>query len=123
MEILALFTLLQIKHYYADFVIQTYEQTVRKGIYRDWVGISHSLDHLSATLFILIIFNFFVPLSVLAILSIALFEFVCHYHIDWFKVHYGCKDMTRGLFWNQFGLDQLAHQLTYILMAWYLLLL
>ena len=33
MEILFLLLLLQVKHSYADFTIQTYAQTIRKGIY------------------------------------------------------------------------------------------
>ena len=45
MEILALLLLFQIKHWYADFKIQTYMQTVKKGVWLDPVGISHTLDH------------------------------------------------------------------------------
>jgi hypothetical protein len=48
-------------------------------------------------------------------------EAVIHYHIDWTKVKFGIKDITKPMFWTQFGLDQLAHQITYILMAWFLL--
>lgn len=122
MEILFLFLLLQVKHYYADFVIQTYQQTVRKGIYRDLVGLSHSIDHVWSTLVILFFFSLFHHLPASVILFVAVAEGIIHYHIDWCKVHYGTKDITKPLFWNQFGMDQLAHQLTYILMAWYLLL-
>lgn len=121
MEILLLFLLLQIKHYYADFGIQTYQQTVRKGIYKDLIGISHSLDHVWTTLTVLIVFHFFYPIPVIKILLVALFEGLLHYHIDFVKVKFGCKDITKPLFWNQFGLDQLAHQLTYLLMIAYLL--
>lgn len=122
MEILLLIFLLQVKHCYADFVIQTYKQTVRKGIYRDLIGISHSVDHIWTTLVALLIFNLFFPLPASAILLVALVEGIIHYHIDWTKVHYGCKDMTKPVFWAQFGYDQLAHQLTYIWMVWFLLL-
>lgn len=117
MEILALLVLLQIKHWYADFVIQTYMQTVRKGIYRDLIGISHSLDHIWATMVALLVFNIIYPISALIILLISIAEGIIHYHIDWCKVRYGCKDMTKPLFWNQFGQDQLAHQVTYLSMA------
>jgi hypothetical protein len=121
MEILILLLLLQIKHWYADFAIQTYAQTVRKGIYRDPIGISHTVDHIYTTLIVLLAFNFFVPLSPLAIIVAAIVEGITHYHIDWIKVHFGCKDSTKPLFWNQFGQDQLAHQATYLWMVWYLL--
>lgn len=123
MEILLLLTLFQIKHYYADFVIQTYQQTVRKGIYKDLIGISHSLDHAWTTMIALLIYNIFFPVSAFAIIIIAVIEGIAHYHIDWTKVYYGSKDITKPVFWNQFGLDQLAHQLTYILIAWYFMLI
>lgn len=121
MEYIVLFFLLQVKHYWADFVIQTYQQTVRKGIYRDLVGISHSVDHVCGTLVALLIFNFIHPLSAWTILILSLAEGMLHYHIDWIKVRYGCKDITKPMFWNQFGQDQLAHQITYIALTAYLL--
>jgi hypothetical protein len=121
MEILFLILLLQIKHWYADFKIQTYVQTVRKGIYRDLIGISHSLDHVWTTLVALVVFSVFFPIDPIKIIIVAVIEGIAHYHIDWIKVRYGCKDNTKPLFWNQFGLDQLAHQATYLAMAWYLL--
>ena len=121
MEILLLLLLLQIKHWYSDFVIQTYMQTVKKGVWLHPCGISHSLDHVWGTLVALMIFNFFVPLQAITILCVALFEGIIHYIIDFVKVKYGCKDSTKSLFWNQFGMDQLAHQLTYLAMVWYLL--
>ena len=122
MEILALLTLLQIKHWYSDFVIQTYMQTVKKGVWLHPCGISHSLDHVWGTMTVLLIMNFMHPISALTIFLVALVEGIVHYLIDFVKVKYGCKDNTKPLFWNQFGMDQLAHQLTYIAITAYLLL-
>lgn len=122
MEILALLVLLQIKHWYADFVIQTYMQTVKKGVWLNPIGISHSMDHVWGTLTVLLLFSFFHYISVTAILAVSLIEGITHYIIDYVKVRYGCKDNTKPLFWNQFGMDQLAHQLTYVAMIAYLLL-
>jgi hypothetical protein len=121
MDILLLLFLLLVKHSYADFTIQTYIQTVRKGIYRDWVGITHSLDHVWTTVIALAIFSFFHPLPLMTIVSVAAIEGIVHYHIDWIKVRFGTKDQTKTAFWAQFGLDQLAHHLCYLLIAWYLL--
>jgi hypothetical protein len=118
MDILLLLCLLQTKHFYADFVRQTYAQTVHKGVYGNWVGITHSLDHIWSTIIALLIYNFFCPISLIFILVIALVEGIIHYHIDWTKVKFGNKDITKPLFWTQFGIDQLAHQLTYVIMAW-----
>jgi len=122
MDILALFLVLQIKHYYADFVIQTYQQTIRKGIYRDLCGISHSLDHVWCSLLALLIYSFFHTLSIIDIILVPVVEGILHYHIDFIKVKYGIKDQTKPMFWNQFGMDQLAHQITYIAMVAYLIL-
>jgi len=122
MDTLLLILLLEVKHFFADFVLQTYKQTVHKGIYRDWVGITHSLDHTWMTIVSLIIYSFFFPLSLISILLISILEGITHYHIDYVKVKFGIKDFTKPLFWTQFGLDQLAHQLTYIIMIYFICL-
>jgi hypothetical protein len=122
MDILLLLLLLQIKHWYSDFKVQTYQQTVKKGIYADPVGISHSLDHIYTSMIVLLVFCFYKVLPPGGIVIVSILEGVIHYHIDWVKVHFGCKDHTKPLFWNQFGLDQLAHQATYLAMAAYFLL-
>jgi hypothetical protein len=112
MEFLLLLILLQFKHWYADFCIQTYDQTVKKGIYGDPVGLSHSLDHMSWTLVALVVFSFFHTIHPAAV----------HYPIDYLKVKFGIKDITKPRYWREFGLDQLAHQLTYVAIIWYILL-
>jgi hypothetical protein len=121
METLILLLLLQIKHWYADFKIQTYMQTVKKGVWLDPVGLSHTLDHIWCTLLVLLVFSFMVPIGAWIILWVAIAEGLTHYIIDYTKVKYGCKDNTKPLFWNQFGLDQLAHQACYIAMCYVLL--
>jgi uncharacterized membrane-anchored protein len=122
MEILLLLLLLQIKHWYADFKIQTYVQTVKKGIWLDPVGMSHTGDHIWGTLVALLFFSFFYTVSGVTIILVAVVEGIAHYIIDYTKVKYGCKDNTKPLFWNQFGLDQLAHQICYLLIAAYIVL-
>lgn len=118
MEILVLLLFLQVKHWYADFKIQTYQQTVRKGIFGDLVGISHSLDHMWTSIVALLIYSLFFSFISLPLIIVTVFvEGIIHYTIDYVKVHYGCKDNTKPLFWNQFGLDQLAHQATYLAMV------
>ena len=117
MDPLLLLLLLQIKHWIADFKIQTYAQTVRKGIYGDLIGLSHTMDHMYLTILFLVLFNAFHPIGPLYITLATILEGIAHYHIDWVKVHYGTKDITTPAFWCQFGLDQLAHQCCYLLMA------
>lgn len=123
MEILILLLLLQVKHCYADFYLQTYMQTVKKGVWLHPVGISHTTDHIYCSLVVLLAFSLFVPISAPAIILVSLIEGIIHYFVDFSKVKYGCKDQTKPIFWTQFGLDQLAHQLTYLWMVWHLLIL
>lgn len=114
--------LLQVKHWYADFWIQTYDQTVKKGVYGDPVGVSHSLDHMIWTVIALCIFSLFHSLDPALLLMISFLEGFLHYHIDWFKVKYGIKDITKPRYWREFGADQFAHQFTYLFIIWFLLL-
>jgi hypothetical protein len=97
-------------------------QTVKKGVWMDPIGMSHTLDHVYCSLVIILIFSVFVPLSVIGIITVSFIEGITHYLIDYTKVKYGSKDNTKPIFWTQFGLDQLAHQLTYLWMVWYLLI-
>ena len=122
MEILLLMFLLQAKHWYADFFIQTYDQTVKKGLYGDPVGISHSLDHMLWTLIALLLFSLIHPVEPVMILTISILEGFAHYHIDWFKVKYGTKNMMAPRFWREFGADQMAHHICYLFIIWFLLL-
>jgi hypothetical protein len=106
--------LLQFKHWYVDFVLQTDAMIKGKGVYGNRHGLWHSAQHAIGTLIIAAVFT-----DLITSLAVALFDFVAHYHIDWCKMKYGCKDMSNPLFWNHLGLDQMAHQLTYIMIIWY----
>jgi hypothetical protein len=122
MEIIVLLFLLQIKHWYADFKIQTYMQTVKKGIWLNPIGLSHSVDHMWGSMLALLFFSVIMtPIIWWLIIVIAIAEAIVHYLIDFTKVKFGCKDNTNPMFWNQFGLDQLAHQTCYLLIVLYLL--
>jgi hypothetical protein len=113
---LFVFFLLQIKHFLADFLWQTNQMVTEKGIYGARYGIYHSLIHSAGTF---LAFSWMHP--VLGIIT-ALIDFLAHYHIDWAKIninnkyHYTPQDSK---FWFWLGLDQLAHQLTYLfLVGW-----
>lgn len=122
MEFITLLFLLQVKHWYADFKIQTYMQTIKKGVWLDPIGITHTTDHMKASAVALAIFWFIYPVNLFSLLIAWAIEGPYHYIVDFTKVKFGCKDNTKPLFWNQFGLDQMAHQLSYLVMALYLLL-
>jgi hypothetical protein len=107
----AALVLLLVKHWYIDFVMQTPRMVEEKGQYGKWHGILHSLQHGVATFFIFILAG--IPFAS----SMALLDFVTHYHIDWIKMNYGNRDIATPEFWNHLGLDQLAHGLVYLLIV------
>lgn len=121
MNIIILLLLLEIKHWYADFRIQTYAQTICKGVYQDLIGISHSIDHLIGSLVVLFIFSIFIqPISLPLAIGLAILETIVHYHIDWIKVRFGCSDLKSPKYWSHFGLDQLAHKVCYLGIAYFI---
>lgn len=110
---LILLTLLTIKHFVCDFLFQPPYMWQNKGTYGHPGGILHSGFH-SAVTFILLLFF----LNPLLALGLAAFEFIVHYHMDWFKMNYNAKKgwtaTTHNEFWILLGVDQLVHSLTYI---------
>lgn len=107
--------LLQVKHWYIDFVDQNNEEVRHKGIYLNWLGVKHSVKQGICTFVVLASTTLLasIPLALL----LALFDFLTHYHIDWVKMNYGNRDIRTPQFWNHLGLDQMAHQLCYIIIA------
>jgi hypothetical protein len=115
-HVLIVLALLQIKHWYVDFVMQTNEQVAGKGIYGDLVGITHTLDHVIGTLVVLLIADLLVVMDPALIVVAAAFDGITHYHIDWAKMNWGNRDITTPAFWNHLGLDQMAHQMVYLML-------
>lgn len=108
--------LLFVKHYLFDFVWQTTSMIQHKGIYGHPKGIIHSLGHAVGTF--IVVFLFLGPWWASLI---AMIDGVAHYHIDWLKTKYGSQDINDSVFWNHLGLDQLAHSLTYVFIAGFIL--
>lgn len=102
----------QIKHFLVDFYYQTDAMVKGKGIYGNLQGILHSIQH-SVLTFVIVFFITPLPIA----FAIAMFDFVTHYHIDWIKMKFGCRDIKNPKFWHQLGLDQLAHQIVYIVIV------
>jgi hypothetical protein len=113
-SIFLLLTLLSIKHWYIDFVIQTQDEIAHKGIYGHNDGIMHSIKHGFGTFLVMWAFIGDWPFA----FTLSLIDMALHYHIDWIKMRFGTKDMKTNAFWTQLGLDQLAHTLTYIFLVW-----
>lgn len=115
--LLILLLLFQIKHLLADFVWQTGWMVRNKGIYGHPGGIAHAGLHCLLTVPVLI----WTPMATLAVLGVAAVEFVLHYHIDWTKDRLlkqsGWSPREKG-YWGLTGLDQFAHQVTYVAILW-----
>lgn len=118
-SVLILLCLLQIKHLFADFFLQTPKMLSGRDEYLHAGRAQHAGVHalLSIVVFVLM------GASVGFILLICLIEWVIHFHIDYGKAHYSeKKDLNpqQASFWRAMGTDQCLHQLTYIAMtaAW-----
>jgi hypothetical protein len=89
-----------------------------KHIYAGPGGISHAATHgLLTTIAIIICLP---NLGVFAIL-LGLFDAVAHYHIDYIKSSWNVKTKaspSENRYWYAFGLDQMAHSLTYVLIVY-----
>lgn len=117
-ELFLILVLLQIKHWYIDFVNQSNEEVQWKGTYLDWRGIKHSLKQGLGTAVCLWIFVG-IPLAVV----LGFIDFLIHYHIDWGKMNINKKygyTVQDPKFWTWLGADQMAHQFTYIFLVWVL---
>lgn len=105
--------LLQIKHWYMDFVDQTQEELEYKGVYLDWRGMKHSVKHGVLTAMVLTPF-----MSWQLAFCVGMLDIVLHYHVDWYKMNHGNLDIKTNQFWNHLGLDQMVHHLCYIMYVW-----
>lgn len=115
--ILIVLTLLTVKHFIADFLIQTKYQWSNKGTYLHPGGLLHAHVHAVAT------YACFSLVSLSTAIVAALIDFVVHYHIDWAKMninkYYGFGPNTHEEFWWLLGFDQFLHSLTYIGLLYY----
>lgn len=117
-ELLLIFTLLIVKHFIVDFLLQTKYQWSNKGTYGHPGGILHAGLHGIATAIILLFFVFYTEVAII----FGLIDAVIHYHVDWAKMKLNAKKgwapNTHEEFWWLLGLDQLLHYLTYVGILW-----
>ena len=111
--LLILAVLFSIKHFLADYPLQTAYQYKNKGDFLHIGGILHALIH---GIFTTAIFSMYVPFIMAYFLGY--FDMVIHYLIDYCKVRinnkFGLSPTNSDKFWWLLGLDQLLHALTYI---------
>ena len=114
--LLLLLMLLQVKHWYVDFVDQSDAEIASKGIYGDQLGVNHSTKHAIGTMLCVVAIAGLE--YILLAIMMALMDFILHYHIDYVKMQYGNNNIKDKQFWIHMGADQLAHQLTYLFIIW-----
>lgn len=129
-ELLLLLVLLQFKHLFIDFINQSEAEIEGKGILFDYYGISHSLKHAFFSFICLAVCAFIFKegyankLHGIYVILLFGLEFLLHYAIDYSK-----QNITKLLeytpakkgFWVALGIDQMLHQLTYLLIVFLLL--
>jgi uncharacterized protein DUF3307 len=110
----------QLKHFACDFALQTPRQIQAKAFYGRRGGLEHAGLHAVASIPALLVLT--QSAGVIAVMVIG--ELVVHYHVDFAKARIdklgGYTETTRA-YWLVFGLDQLIHQMTYLVIVTVLL--
>ncbi|QFT59059.1 hypothetical protein FIU94_09505 [Sulfitobacter sp. THAF37] len=115
--VLLLMTLLQAKHLFADFFLQTPRMLTDKARYLHMGRVQHAGLHAGLSLLALLLVGTAPALAV----AICVAEWIAHFHIDWIKGWHGersGKGPDQAGYWRAFGVDQFLHQLTYVAMLW-----
>lgn len=115
--VLLLLGLLQVKHMFADYFLQTPRMLSGRGDYWHMGRAQHAGVHAAGSAIVFAILA--TPLLVIGVICAA--EWIVHFNIDWGKARYSA---TKGYtpqqagFWRAAGFDQFLHQLSYLVMAW-----
>jgi len=116
-SILLLLGLLQFKHMFADFYMQTQKMLSGRGIYFHMGRAQHAGVHVIGSFLVFLIFH--TPMWF--ILVICALEWFIHFNIDYCKACYSeSKQLMPNMaeFWRAMGTDQALHHFTYLAMVW-----
>lgn len=115
--VVLLLCLLQIKHMFADYFLQTPKMLAGRCIYWHMGRAQHAGVHVLGSIIVFLIVGTPVPV----LLGLVIAEWIIHFNIDYGKASYSERNQLRpdqAKFWQAAGLDQCLHQLTYALMIW-----
>ena len=122
-EMFVLVLLMQLKHYVADFPLQTVYMS-GKFNREGWIKplSAHCLVHMLLTLVLLVGYVAFMGRLELIglVMVLVLFDGASHFFIDRVKAHPdmgGKYCVNDKQFWDNLGLDQLAHQVVGLVIA------
>ena len=104
--------LLFIKHVLCDFIWYSDRLRLKKEAYGDISGIRHAAIHGICTF---LIFGIALLSGTIFALLLGALDAILHYHFEWFRLHYGCKETNNKLYWKHIGVLQLLHSLTYLM--------
>ncbi len=107
---------LEVKHFVADYLLQPGWILAGKGNIFHPGGYAHAGVHAVMSLVVLLLVG--TPIGLAA--AICAGEFVLHYALDYSKIQYSKGvhvESQPARFWALHGIDQLAHQLTYVAMV------
>jgi uncharacterized membrane protein YphA (DoxX/SURF4 family) len=116
-QLLGLIALLQVKHLFADYFLQTPIMLTGRSTYLHRGRALHAGVHVAGTALALGVFA--VPFNVIVGLIMA--EWIVHFHVDWAKARWSEKHHQtpdQAGYWRANGTDQAVHQLTYVALAW-----
>jgi Protein of unknown function (DUF3307) len=117
-SVLVLIASLQLKHFICDGPLQTKAMVDGKSVYGNATGVLHSVLHAIGTAVVFLATGYGLKLAA----SMALADFVIHYHVDWSKeniVKRAGWTTQNPQFWWALSADQMLHQFTYLgLAAW-----
>ena len=117
LHVLFLVAALQVKHFICDGPLQTRAMVESKGHYGRYLGLLHAFIHGAGTALVLAGFGF----AASTMLLLGLLDFAIHYHVDFIKenvVRRAGWTPSQAQFWWALSADQMAHQLTYLLIAY-----
>lgn len=115
--VLLLFALLETKHMFADYFLQTPWMLSGRGEYMHPGRAAHAGVHVVGSILVFLIVG--APIGF--ILVAAVLEWVIHFNIDFWKASMSDKMKlapTDAGFWRAAGFDQWLHHMTYVAMTW-----
>ena len=127
--VLILLLVFQVKHLIADYYLQFPYMYQNKGAKTGWFKplLDHSLVHAGLTVIILTVYLYsatpntpdgLIQMATIPLMA-GIFDFVTHFVTDRWKATQGVGPDT-SKFWQDLGIDQMAHHIVGILIVWWI---